>query len=96
MIVLHVEPDRGPAILMCTFAGLVGYPGINSLGVSFVQNALSTHDWRRDGMPHYLLKRVLLEQQTSAAARLLPRTLAFVRLRTMSSPTGPARSATSS
>jgi isopenicillin-N N-acyltransferase-like protein len=48
---------------MCTFAGLVGYPGINSLGVSFVQNALSTPDWRRDGMPHYLLKRVLLEQQ---------------------------------
>lgn len=73
MIVLHVEPDRGPAILMCTFAGLVGYPGINSLGVSLVQNALSTHDWRRDGMPHYLLKRVLLEQQnvrgcTAAAA----------------------------
>jgi isopenicillin-N N-acyltransferase-like protein len=62
-IILHVEPDRGPAIVMCTFAGLVGYPGINSLGVSFVQNALSTHDWRRDGMPHYLLKRVLLEQQ---------------------------------
>lgn len=62
-IILHVEPDRGPAILMCTFAGLVGYPGINSLGVSFVQNALSTHYWRRDGMPHYLLKRVLLEQQ---------------------------------
>jgi isopenicillin-N N-acyltransferase like protein len=62
-IILHVEPERGPAILMCTFAGLVGYPGINSLGVSFVQNALSTHDWWKDGMPHYLLKRVLLEQQ---------------------------------
>jgi isopenicillin-N N-acyltransferase like protein len=62
-IILHVEPDKGPAILMCTFAGLVGYPGINSSGVSFVQNALSTHDWRRDGIPHYLLKRVLLEQQ---------------------------------
>jgi isopenicillin-N N-acyltransferase like protein len=63
LIVLHVEPDRGPAILMCTFAGLVGYPGINSLGVSFFQNALSTHDWRREGMPHYPLKRVLLEQK---------------------------------
>jgi isopenicillin-N N-acyltransferase-like protein len=66
MIVLHVEPDRGPAILMCTFAGLVGYPGINSEGVSFFQNALSTKDWRRDGMPHYLLKRVLLEQQDAS------------------------------
>jgi isopenicillin-N N-acyltransferase-like protein len=61
MIILHVEPDAGPAILMCSFAGLVGYPGINSHGVSFFQNALSTKDWRQDGMPHYLLKRVLLE-----------------------------------
>jgi isopenicillin-N N-acyltransferase like protein len=26
MIILHVEPDAGPAMLMCTFAGLVGYP----------------------------------------------------------------------
>ena len=62
LIILHVEPDRGPAILMCSFAGLVGYPGINSHGVSFFQNALSNRDWRRDGMPHYFLKRVLLEQ----------------------------------
>jgi predicted choloylglycine hydrolase len=62
MIVLHAEPNQGPAILMCSFAGLVGYPGINSQGVSFFQNALSTHAWRRGWMPHYLLKRVLLEQ----------------------------------
>jgi isopenicillin-N N-acyltransferase-like protein len=67
MIVLHVEPDRGPAILMCTFAGLVGYPGINSLGVSLAQNALSTHEWRREGIPHYLLKRVLLEQEDAGS-----------------------------
>ena len=61
MIILHVEPDNGPAALMCSFAGLVGYPGLNSQGISFFQNALSTRDWRSDGMPHYLLKRVLLE-----------------------------------
>ncbi len=62
LIVLHVQPDRGPAMLMCTFAGLVGYPGINSAGVSTFQNALSTPVWRRSGMPHYFMKRVLLEQ----------------------------------
>jgi isopenicillin-N N-acyltransferase like protein len=62
MIMLHVEPDEGPAVLMCSFAGLVGYPGINSEGVSFFQNALSTAAWRADGIPHYLLKRILLEQ----------------------------------
>jgi isopenicillin-N N-acyltransferase-like protein len=62
VIVLHVEPEQGPSIIMCSFAGLVGYPGINSAGVSFFQNALSTSTWRAAGMPHYLLKRVLLEQ----------------------------------
>jgi isopenicillin-N N-acyltransferase-like protein len=62
LVVLHVEPERGPSIVMCSFAGLVGYPGINSAGVSFFQNALSTSSWRAAGMPHYLLKRVLLEQ----------------------------------
>jgi isopenicillin-N N-acyltransferase like protein len=66
LVVLHVEPERGPSIVMCTFAGLVGYPGINSAGVSFFQNALSTRAWRASGMPHYLLKRVLLEQQDLA------------------------------
>lgn len=62
MVVLHIEPDEGPAILMCTFAGLLGYPGINSVGVSFFQNALSTRVWRGESMPHYFLRRVVLEQ----------------------------------
>jgi isopenicillin-N N-acyltransferase-like protein len=75
MIILHVEPDSGPAMLMCTFAGLVGYPGINSKGVSFFQNALSTKTWRRNAMPHYFFKRTLLEQRNipacvTAAARV--------------------------
>lgn len=62
LIMLHVEPSVGPAVLMCSFAGLVGYPGINEHGVSVFQNALSTSTWRGSAMPHYLLKRVLLEQ----------------------------------
>jgi isopenicillin-N N-acyltransferase like protein len=49
---------------MCSFAGLIGYPGINAAGVSFFQNALSTPVWRASAMPHYLMKRVLLEQTT--------------------------------
>src|SRR5205823_14582521 len=63
----HVEPDQGPAMLMCSFAGLVGYPGINEAGVSVFQNALSTRSWRGDAMPHYFMKRVLLEQADVAA-----------------------------
>ncbi len=66
LIMLRVEPDDAPPALMCTFAGLVGYPGINAAGIAVFQNALSTSDWRPHGMPHYLLKRVLLEQFTLA------------------------------
>ncbi len=66
LIMLHVEPDSGPAMLICSFAGLLGYPGINSAGVSLFQNALSTHVWRASGAPHYFLKRLLLEQTSIA------------------------------
>lgn len=61
-IILHVVPDKGPPMLMCSFAGLVGYPGVNAEGVWFFQNAVSTNTWRANGIPHYFLKRVLLEQ----------------------------------
>jgi isopenicillin-N N-acyltransferase-like protein len=62
LIVLHVVPEVGPAVLMCTFAGLVGYLGINSAGLAVMQNSVSTPTWRPEGMPHYFMKRVLLEQ----------------------------------
>jgi isopenicillin-N N-acyltransferase-like protein len=73
MIILHVEPDRGPATLMCSFAGLVGYPGINERGVSVFQNALSTRQWLPGAMPHYFLKRVLLEQNDAKGCEVIAR-----------------------
>ena len=66
LIILHVVPDVGPQILMCTFAGLVGYLGLNSAGLAFMHNAVSTPTWRADGIPHYFMKRVLLEQTSIA------------------------------
>lgn len=77
MIILHVEPDRGPAMLMCTFAGLIGYPGINSNRLSFFQNALSTKVWRHNAMPHYFFKRALLEQADVAQCMALARKSVF-------------------
>jgi isopenicillin-N N-acyltransferase like protein len=69
LIVLRVEPDAGPALLMCTFAGLVGYMGLNSAGLTAFQNQLSTPVWRGSAMPHYFMKRVLLEQTDLAGCR---------------------------
>lgn len=61
VVVVRVIPDRGPRMLMVTFAGLLGYGGINSHGVGYMMNALSNGIWRV-GLPHYPVKRALLEQ----------------------------------
>lgn len=60
-IVLRVRPEQGPPVVMATFGGLVGYPGLNAAGVAHFQNALSNGVWRH-ALPHYPMKRALLEQ----------------------------------
>ena len=66
MIVLTVRPDDGPAAVMCTHAGLIGYHGCNAAGVGQFANAVPVTGGR-GGMPHYLLKRRLLAQRDAAA-----------------------------
>jgi isopenicillin-N N-acyltransferase-like protein len=71
-VILHVVPDDGPQILVLTFGGLVGYHGINELGVAQGVNSLSTGSWQA-GLPHYPFKRLLLEQPDVAACVALAR-----------------------
>lgn len=67
-ILLRVHPTDGrPRALMFTFAGQLGYSGINECGLAHFANSLYDFQWR-PGMPHYPLKRVLLEQRTVAEA----------------------------
>ena len=62
-IILRVCPaDSRPRALMFTFAGQLGYSGLNQFGLAHFTNALGC-EWR-PGVPHYPLKRVLLEQRT--------------------------------
>lgn len=66
-ILLRVKPNDGrPAALMFTFAGQLGYAGMNEHGVAHFANALYDFRWT-PGIPHYPLKRVLLEQRNVAA-----------------------------
>ncbi|HRJ42562.1 MAG: hypothetical protein KJZ86_01815 [Caldilineaceae bacterium] len=63
-ILLHVKPDDGrPRALIFTFAGQLGYAGMNQHGVAHFANALYDFPWQ-PGLPHYPMKRVLLEQRT--------------------------------
>jgi isopenicillin-N N-acyltransferase like protein len=62
-VVLTVEPDDAPPLVIFTHAGEVGYHGMNGAGVAHFANAVPpAGPWRR-AMPHYLMKRVLLEQR---------------------------------
>jgi hypothetical protein len=62
-VVLRIEPESGPAILMFTFAGLLGYLGINSAGITVGINMLVSDGWL-PGVPPYLLVRHILTQST--------------------------------
>jgi len=65
-IVLHLTPEKGPKIMMWTFGGHLGYHGMNSAGVAHFANALSGGPRWRFGLPHYPVKRRMLEQTTVA------------------------------
>lgn len=66
-ILLRVKPNDGrPRALIFTFAGQLGYSGMNEHGVAHFANALYDAPWQ-PGLPHYPLKRVMLEQRNVAA-----------------------------
>ncbi len=62
-IILRLMPSDGrPRALLYTFAGQLGYFGMNQYGVVNYANSLYDFRWQ-PGMAHYPLKRMVLEQQ---------------------------------
>lgn len=65
-ILLRVKPNDGrPAALMFTFAGQLGYTGMNEHGLAHFHNSLYNFQ-RGEGLPRQPLKRLLLEKRTTA------------------------------
>ena len=63
-ILLWARPDDGrPRALMLTFAGQLGYPGMNQYGLALFNNSLFDYRWRL-GLPRQPLKRAMLERRT--------------------------------
>jgi isopenicillin-N N-acyltransferase-like protein len=62
--VLRLEPEGKPAVLMWTFGGMIGYHGLNTPGVAHFANSLGGGPAWQPGLPHYPIKRLMLEQQT--------------------------------
>lgn len=59
--VLYLKPRDKPEILMWTFGGMIGYHGVNSLGIGHFANNLGGGPTSRFGMPHYPAKRLMHE-----------------------------------
>jgi predicted choloylglycine hydrolase len=59
--VLHLKPAGKPEVLTWTFGGMIGYHGMNSAGVAHFANAVGGGPAGRMGMPHYPVKRMMLE-----------------------------------
>jgi len=64
-IILEVQQDDKPALVMQTEAGIIGQKGINSRGIGLVINAMvSDRDSYRTGVPFLLLCRRVLNSNT--------------------------------
>ncbi len=59
--VLRLQPTDRPAILMWTFGGMLGYHGINRLGIGHFANALGGGPAWKFALSHYPVKRLMLE-----------------------------------
>jgi isopenicillin-N N-acyltransferase-like protein len=59
--VLHLQPQGKPEVLIWTFGGMLGYHGMNSVGLAHFENALGGGPPSRFGMPHYPVERMMLE-----------------------------------
>lgn len=77
-LVLRLQPENAPAVLMWTFAGQLGYHGVSEAGIAHFANSLSggpaavevpagessTGRPLAAGLPHYPVKRRLYECRT--------------------------------
>jgi isopenicillin-N N-acyltransferase-like protein len=69
--ILHLKPKSKPQVLIWTFGGMIGYHGMNSAGVAIFENALSDSGEvprGRFAMPHYPVKRMILESSSVETA----------------------------
>jgi isopenicillin-N N-acyltransferase-like protein len=62
--VLRLRPRDRPTVLLWTFGGQLGYHGLNDAGVAHFANALGGGPGWRLALPHYPVKRLMLEQRS--------------------------------
>jgi isopenicillin-N N-acyltransferase-like protein len=62
-IILRVKRKSKPDILQFCDAGTLGGNGVNSAGIALCANSLLSDGWSFEGVPHYFLKRRVLDSE---------------------------------
>jgi len=62
LFIFNIKPTNKPEILMFAYAGIIGYMGINDIGMAHVVNSLKSSKWRY-GVTHYFIHRKLHEMK---------------------------------
>jgi isopenicillin-N N-acyltransferase-like protein len=71
LVILEVEPEKGPRFVTVVEAGMLAKIGFNSAGIGLTTNALvSDHDKGLPAVPYHAVLRAVLESETPAAALL--------------------------
>jgi isopenicillin-N N-acyltransferase-like protein len=69
LVILEVEPDRGPGFVTVVEAGLLAKAGMNDRGIGLVTNALvSDQDKGEPGVPYHAVLRAILESENMSQA----------------------------
>lgn len=68
-VVLRIEPDTGPGMLLFCEAGQLARHGFNSAGIALTANGLvSDVDYKKAGVPSPVVRRQMLEKESYADA----------------------------
>jgi len=69
VVLLEVEPEKGPKFITIVEAGMLAKTGMNSVGLGLVTNALHADiETGAPGVPYHLILRAILESQTLSDA----------------------------
>jgi isopenicillin-N N-acyltransferase-like protein len=67
-VVVRQRPEEKPAAIICTSAGLLGQNGINETGVGVCASFIDDPKGWGDGLPRYLLSRLVLAEESAGNA----------------------------
>lgn len=62
-VILRINPESGPSVLIYTFAGVLGLNGINSKGIGLTVNKVVSNDAREGLIYPFVVRKALMQER---------------------------------